>query len=124
RRGYTGSRSAKGPWEEEAVECRAGESAAGRTRPERQEGWGAKVIDRLGDELRRAFPAMKGLSPRNIKYMRSLAEAFPDRAFVQEVLAQITWYHAITVVEKVKEPSVREWHVRKAIARCSRPGWS
>jgi len=28
-------RSAKGPWEEAAVECRAGESAEGRTRPQR-----------------------------------------------------------------------------------------
>jgi hypothetical protein len=28
---------------------------------QRQEGMGAKVIDRLGGELRRAFPAMKGL---------------------------------------------------------------
>src|SRR5262245_29957740 len=85
-----------------------------------REGWGAKVIDRLGDELRRAFPAMKGLSPRNIKYMRALAEAFPDAAFVQEVLAQITWYHAITIVEKVKDPVAREWYVRKTIEN----GWS
>src|SRR5262245_47671830 len=51
---------------------------------QRQEGWGAKVIDRLGDELRRAFPAMKGLSPRNIKYMRAFAEAYPQPEFVQQ----------------------------------------
>ena len=34
---------------------------------------------------------MKGFSTRNLKYMRSLADAFPDEAFVQEALAQITW---------------------------------
>jgi predicted nuclease of restriction endonuclease-like (RecB) superfamily len=84
------------------------------------EGWGAKVIDRLADELRRAFPAMKGLSPRNIKYMRALAAAFPDASFVQEVLAQITWYHALTLMEKVKDPDVREWYIRKTIEN----GWS
>src|SRR6266540_6664430 len=36
RRGHTGGRSEKGPREAEPVACRAGESAEGRTRPERQ----------------------------------------------------------------------------------------
>jgi hypothetical protein len=31
-----------------------------------QEGWGAKVIDRLAADLHRAFPDMTGLSPRNL----------------------------------------------------------
>ena len=29
---------------------------------------------------------MKGFSPRNLKYMRAFAEAWPDEVFVQEVL--------------------------------------
>jgi hypothetical protein len=37
------------------------------------QGWDAKVIDRLGHDLRIAFPAMKGLSPCNLKYMRTFA---------------------------------------------------
>ena len=47
------------------------------------EGWGARIVDRLAADLRRDFPEMTGLSPRNLKYMRSFAEAFPaprDRA--------------------------------------------
>ena len=39
-----------------------------------QEGWGAKVIERLAHDLREAFPEMKGFSPRNLKYMRAFAE--------------------------------------------------
>src|SRR3954454_25200036 len=35
------------------------------------EGWGAKVIDRLGADLRRALPEMKGISARSLKYMRA-----------------------------------------------------
>lgn len=42
---------------------------------QKSEGWGAKVIDRLADDLRREFPDMKGFSPRNLKYMRAFAEA-------------------------------------------------
>lgn len=53
-----------------------------------REGWGAKVIERLSQDLRNAFPDMKGFSPRNLKYMRSFAEAWPDESIVQEALAQ------------------------------------
>ena len=85
-----------------------------------QEGWGAKVIDRLSRDLSREFPEMGGLSPRNLKYMRALAEAYPDEAFVQAVLAQITWYHNIAIVEKVADPAEREWYARAAVEH----GWS
>ena len=38
-----------------------------------REGWGAKVLERLSEDLRRAFPDMKGLSARNLTAMRDLA---------------------------------------------------
>src|SRR5439155_26877573 len=52
-----------------------------------REGWGAKIIDRLADDLGRAFPEMTGLSARNLKYMLALAGAWPDVGFVQWVVA-------------------------------------
>ena len=55
------------------------------------EGWGAKVIDRLARDLKASFPEMQGLSPRNLKYMRSFAEAWPDAPIVQQPVAQIPW---------------------------------
>jgi predicted nuclease of restriction endonuclease-like (RecB) superfamily len=87
---------------------------------QRQEGWGAKVIARLSRDLRREFPEMKGFSTRNLTYMRAFAEAWPDEAFVQEVLAQITWYHNVTLLEKVSAPETRIWYARQAIQH----GWS
>lgn len=49
----------------------------GRAIGERQEvaGWGARVIERLSADLRRAFPDMRGLSVRNLRYMRAFAAA-------------------------------------------------
>ena len=58
---------------------------------QRNEGWGAKVIDRLSDDLSKAFPEMRGFRPRNLKYMRAFAEAYPDQEFVQQVVAQLPW---------------------------------
>jgi hypothetical protein len=53
------------------------------------EGWGTKVIDRLATDLRRAYPEMTGLSPRNLKYMRAFAQAWPEERIVQAPLAQM-----------------------------------
>ena len=50
---------------------------------QQQEGWRAKVIERLSKDLKGEFPQMNGLSSRNLKYMRSFAQAYPDEQFVQ-----------------------------------------
>lgn len=85
-----------------------------------QQGWGAKVIDRLASDLRTAFPDMKGFSPRNLKYMRAFAEAWPEAEFVQGVLAQLPWYHQLALLDKLDTPESRCWYVSKAIEH----GWS
>ena len=58
-----------------------------------ENGWGAKVIEEVSKDLRLAFPEMKGFSERNLKYMRKFAKEYSDIEIVQEVLAQLTWYH-------------------------------
>ena len=47
----------------------------GILRKQKEEGWGTRVIDRLSLDLYKSFPDMKGFSPRNLKYMRTFAEA-------------------------------------------------
>lgn len=89
-------------------------------RRQSDEGWGSKVIDRLAGDLRKEFPEIKGFSPRNLKYMRAFAKAWPEEQFVQGVLAQITWYHNITLLDKLKDPSQRAWYASHAIQN----GWS
>ena len=80
-----------------------------------EQGWGAKVIDRLAHDLRTAFPDMKGFSPRNLKYMRAFAEAWPDQEFVQAVLAQLPWYHQLALLDKLATAEERQWYAAQAI---------
>jgi predicted nuclease of restriction endonuclease-like (RecB) superfamily len=80
-----------------------------------EQGWGARVIERLAMDLRAAFPDMKGFSPRNLKYMRAFAEAWPDELFVQEALAQLPWYHQLTLLEKLPNQQARRWYAAQAI---------
>jgi predicted nuclease of restriction endonuclease-like (RecB) superfamily len=84
------------------------------------QGWGARVIDRLAADLKRAFPDMAGFSARNLKYMRAFAESWPQEPIVQEALAQLTWYHNIALVEKLKDPEERIWYAHAAVQN----GWS
>ena len=87
---------------------------------QRQSGWGSKVIDRLAADLRSAFPEMSGFSPRNLKYMRAFAEAWPDEGFVQQVAAQLPWFHNCTILDKLKTLAERTWYAQQTIEN----GWS
>ena len=74
---------------------------------QQQEGWGARVIDRLSHDLKTAFPDMTGFSPRNLKYMRKFAEAWSDRAIVQRTVAQLPWRSNLTLLDKLSDPHTR-----------------
>ena len=84
------------------------------------QGWGAQVIDRLAADLREAFPDMKGFSARNLKYMRAFAVAWPDRAIVQQAVAQLSWRHNIMLLEQLARPDERLWYA----GRAAEQGWS
>ena len=85
-----------------------------------QQGWGAKVIEQLAQDLRSEFPDMKGLSLRNLKYMRAFAESWPDEAIVQQLGAQIPWRHNCLIIEQVKDPQLRKWYIEQT----TKNGWS
>lgn len=85
-----------------------------------EEGWGAKVIDRIAKDLKDAFPDMSGFSPRNIMYMRKFAECWPDFEIVQRVVAQIPWRSNISLMTKLNDEESRIWYAEKTIEN----GWS
>jgi len=83
-------------------------------------GWGAKVIDRLAADLRAAFPAMKGFSSRNLKYMKFFAQMCPSGLIGQQPAAQLPWFHLVTLLTKVSADTEREWYAAQVIQH----GWS
>ncbi len=90
---------------------------------QKEKGWGSKVIDYLSSDIAKVFPESNGFSVRNLKYMKAFAEAYPDfpimqvplaqftSEFVQVPLAQITWYHHISLISKVKDPIKRAFYI-------------
>lgn len=109
---------------------------------ENAEGWGAGIVKSLSRDLRMEFPDMQGISPRNLRYMRDFALAYPNfpnlqaplaqlprsvyssenqsPTILQAPLAKLSWYHHLTLLDKVKEPGVRQFYITKTIEN----GWS
>jgi len=89
-----------------------------------EQGWGSKVIEQLSQDLKKAFPDLKGFSARNIKYMRAFAEAWPAlfdaSSIVQQAVAQIPWGHNLVLLTKLNTVEQRLWYAEKTIAH----GWS
>ena len=84
------------------------------------EGWGTKVVQRIATDLAVEFPGAKGFSLRNLKYMRAFAEAWPNREFVQQVVAQISWGNNVVLLDRVKDIEQRKTYARLAAEN----GWS
>lgn len=80
-----------------------------------EQGWGAKVIERLAHDLRAAFPDIKGFSRANLMFMRAFAEAWADAEFVLAPLAQLPWYHPLALLDKLSTPEARRWNAAQAI---------
>ena len=60
-----------------------------------QHAWGSKIIGRLANDLKNAFPGMKGFSLTNIKCMAQFAQEYPDFLISQQPAGQIPWIHNI-----------------------------
>ena len=82
--------------------------------------WGNRFIDNLATDIRIDFPESKGYSVRNLKYMAKFAENYPNREFVQQVVAQIPWGHNVVLLDKVSDTNEREWYIKKSAEN----GWS
>lgn len=94
----------------------------GRSVHERQksEGWGAKTLEKLANDLKSTFPQMKGFSPRNLQYMVTFAREYSEDAITQQLVAQIPWGHNTLLLDKIKDRDTRVWYIKKTIEN----GWS
>ncbi|MBI3235463.1 MAG: DUF1016 domain-containing protein [Bacteroidetes bacterium] len=99
-------------------------------------GWGGKIIDKLAADLKTEFPTMKGLSPRNLRYMRDFALAYPNflqqaaantlpsgsdsTSILQRLAAKLPWGHHQVLLTKLKTIDERDFYIQKAVEN----GWS
>ena len=82
--------------------------------------WGNKFIDNVAFELKNTLPTLKGFSVRNLKYMKAFYNEYKDDAEFVHLGAQLPWKHNITLMQKVKDKTIRKWYMKK----CLEEGWS
>ena len=82
--------------------------------------WGNKFVENLAADIKMSFPDATGYSVRNLKYMAKFALRFPEKEIVQAALAQITWYHHIALMDKVKNADEHIWYAEQV----AKNGWS
>ena len=116
---------------------------------QKERGWGANVINLLSADLQKHYGRDSGYSARNLGYMKRFAKEYPDfpflqvplakiqeipsfqvrfakftvsanGEFVQVPLAQITWYHHISMIPKVKTPLLRAFYITETAIQ----GWN
>ena len=112
-----------------------------------EQGWGKQVIAQLSRDLSVRFPDDRGYSERNLGYMKQFAKEYPDYPILQVPLAkiqkspilqvalaklpndsksvqvpltQISWYHHISLIPKVKEIENRAFYIMAT----AHEGWS
>ncbi len=87
---------------------------------QKEQGWGAKIIDKLSLDISEEFPDMKGFSTRNIKLMVQFYKEYCLEDFRQLPVAQIPWTHNIILIQKIKDKNLRYWYMQKVLEN----GWS
>ncbi|HEY4147539.1 MAG TPA: PDDEXK nuclease domain-containing protein [Chitinophagaceae bacterium] len=108
------------------------------SKQEQSEGWGTKTVENLAKDLKVEFRDMKGLSSRNLRYMRDFALAYPQFTILQQSVAKseidenqpniilqrsvakLPWGHNCTLLDKLSLPDERAFYAQKAVQN----GWS
>jgi len=86
---------------------------------QREQGWSARVIDRLAVDLRTAHPGMRGISVRNLHYMAALAIRWPS-GIVQHAAAELPWGQVMVLLDKCPSQETSDFYAERAAAE----GWT
>ena len=89
-------------------------------RKQSEEGWGAKIIQKISKDLSNAYPEMKGFSIANLHNMRRFAELYSSIEIIQQAAGELPWYHHVILMERIKDEEERLFYIKNA----TEFGWS
>lgn len=70
---------------------------------QKDQGWGAAVVEQMSSDLHSSYPEMKGFSRSSLFAMRQMVAFFsPQFEFVPQPVGQMPWGHVRTLLTKVK----------------------
>ncbi len=82
--------------------------------------WGEGIVERLSNDLQRAFPDMKGFSKENLWRMKKLFETYKDYPKLSPLVTELTWSHNLIILFQTKSIEEKEFYLKS----CTRERWS
>lgn len=79
------------------------------------EKWGAKVINNIAEEIKRANPTLKGFDRRGLYRMMQFYEIYKDNEIVSTLLSQISWSNNLIILSSTKTMEEKEFYIRMCI---------
>lgn len=94
----------------------------GKTIVEKQKkyGWGASIVEKLSNDLRKEFFGIKGYSAQNLWYMRQFYLEYKDFPNLQQLVGEIPWGQNLVILSRVKDMKDREFYIKTT----KQFGWS
>jgi predicted nuclease of restriction endonuclease-like (RecB) superfamily len=81
------------------------------TEKQAQQGWGKSVVENLSKDLQAEFADMRGLSARNLWLMADFYAEYHSVAFLQSMIAEISWTHHTLILSKCKDNQQRRFYI-------------
>ncbi len=82
--------------------------------------WGEKFLEQFSNDLKQAFPEMRGFSIATLKRMRLFAQIYPDFKKGAQAVHQLPWGHIVVLIHRVRDVLTRDWYAQQTIKN----GWS
>ncbi|NME71421.1 PDDEXK nuclease domain-containing protein [Flammeovirga aprica] len=89
---------------------------------QQKQNWGSGFIKQLSNDLKKAFPKVKGFSERNLAYIRKWVNFYTENNFAtscgkieEETLFHIPWGHNREIISKCKNVEEAQFYVQKTI---------
>lgn len=79
-----------------------------------QYGWGAAIIVRLSNDLKKEFPDTMGFSEQSLRYMKQFYKEYKEYPDLLDLAKMVRWGTNISIISKVKDLEQRKFYLSLA----------
>ena len=77
--------------------------------------WGEGIVEKLSNDLKRAFPDIKGFSTQNLWRMKQLYETYKDNEKLSTLLRELPWSHNVLILHHTDTIEEKEFYLKTCI---------
>ena len=85
------------------------------SRESRNANFGDSYVDAVAQNIRDAFPGIKGFNRRGLYRMKQFYETYSDDEFVTAALTQISWTNHLIIMSRAKSAEERRFYIALAV---------